>query len=103
MNENDFPKKIVAVLDENASALPELTLVRLKAARLQALQKARRPVWDFSNYRLWAPAAALMLAVAATTLWQTQGPEAADIDIALLAGDLPVYAYVDQDFARAVD
>jgi hypothetical protein len=103
MNENDFGKKIVGVLNEGANSLPELTLVRLKAARLKSLETARKPVWAFANYRLWAPAAAIMLAIAATTMWQTQESEVADIDIALLAGDLPVYAYVDKDFGRVVD
>ena len=105
MNENDFGKKIVMVLNEGTNALSELTLARLKAARLQALEKAKKPVWAMANYRLWVPAAALTLAVAATALWQAVPPEAeiADTDVALLAGDLPVYAYVDKDFARAVD
>ncbi|MGH8718280.1 MAG: DUF3619 family protein [Burkholderiales bacterium] len=105
MNENDFGRKIVGVLNETADTLPEQTLARLKAARLQALEKAKKPVWAFANFRIWVPAAALMLAVAVSTLWQVlpQEVEVADLDVALLAGDLPVYAYVDKDFGRAVD
>ena len=101
MNEHEFGKKITSFLNE--SAISDTALQRLRIARREALERARKPVW--TPLRLWVPAAALMLAVAATALWQTmpQEAEVADVDVALLAGDLPVYAYVDKDFVGALD
>lgn len=105
MNEQEFGRKIAEVLDESASALPAHTLQRLTTARRAALGKARNSSWPLANYRSWVPAAALALAVAATAFWQIlpQESEVAEIDVALLAGDLPVYAYVDKELVRALD
>lgn len=105
MNEHEFGRKIAEALNEGVSSLPEHTLQRLKIARREALEKVRKPARTLGDFRLWAPAAALTLAVAATALWQVlpQETEVADIDIALLSGDLPVYAYVDKELVRAPD
>jgi hypothetical protein len=101
MNEQEFGSKIASILNE--AQVSDTALQRLRLARREALERARRPRW--APMHIWVPAAALMLAVAATAFWQVmpQEAEVADIDVALLAGDLPVYAYVDKEFVRALD
>lgn len=114
MKDQELAKKIVRHLDEGLDTLNQVTLNQLKSARKEALNHyhTHRPVlglaWagHFSSGhgwhgpRFWLPAIALILALAGTLYWQDtqQNGDAVEIDAALLAGDLPLHAYFDEDF-----
>jgi hypothetical protein len=115
MNEREFGHQIKQQLDR-ALHLEPAALHRLKAAREQALarQRMREPafalVWvDAVVGRLSAsPAvagtalasAALILALVGIQLWQRTPTveEIAEIDTAILSGELPINAYLDKSF-----
>lgn len=115
MNEREFGHQIKQRLDR-ALDLDPATLNRLKAAREQALarQRMREPafalVWVNAVVgRLSAnPAvagialasAALILALVGIQHWQRTPTleEIAEIDTAILSGELPINAYLDKSF-----
>jgi hypothetical protein len=115
MNEREFGHQIKKQLDQ-ALDLEPAALNRLKVARDQAL--ARQRLTEPAFVLAWADAAlgrlsgnpasvsvalgaaALILALVGIQYWQ-RGPtveEIADIDAALLSGDLPINAYLDNSF-----
>ena len=115
MNERKFGYQIKQQLDHTLHLEPA-TLKRLKAAREQAL--ARQRVSEPAFALAWAdgvvgrfsgnPAsvsialigAALILALVGIQYWQQQ-PSVEDIeeiDSAILTGDLPINAYLDNSF-----
>ncbi|MBC7946210.1 MAG: DUF3619 family protein [Burkholderiales bacterium] len=123
MNEHELGKKIAGYLDRDSSNLGRQALQRLQAIRQSALAKynvspARRlslPAWAGTSgylnrfgvsrgYQFWVPVLALVLALSALLTWQVQqhSAEQAEIDAALLAGDLPVDAYINNDFNQWV-
>jgi hypothetical protein len=115
MNEREFGHQIKKQLDATLDLEPA-ALDRLKIAREQALARQRltRPVFALA----WADAAmgrlsgnhasvsialgagALILALVGVQYWQRSPTveEIADIDTALLSGDLPINAYLDKSF-----
>jgi serine/threonine protein kinase HipA of HipAB toxin-antitoxin module len=114
-----YALRVAACLAESSSVVPVDVSARLRFAREQALARARelRRTAEFtatSGASLvlgggWWPrlgAALPMLALAAGLLWiqvqqnDQQASEAADIDAALLADDLPPSAYADAGFAE---
>jgi hypothetical protein len=115
MNEREFGHQIKQRLDR-ALDLEPAVLNRLKGAREQALarQRMREPafalVWvDAVVGRLSAnPAvagialasAALILALVGIQFWQRAPTveEIAEIDTAILSGELPINAYLDKSF-----
>ena len=116
MNEKDFGEKISRLLQQGADQVDAVTAAKLKVARLQALEhyRAKQPVlglaWAgeaanrLSAYlhrpAFWGPAVTLLLVVAGAVYWQQvhQQNDGDDIDAFLLAGDLPINAYIDKDF-----
>lgn len=117
MNEHDLARKIARRLNEGLTQLGPATGDRLQRVRRRALghYRAGRPVfglawvhalktghgpWFASPSRLWLPAAVLILGLLTVTHWHATQPGAdiEDIDAALLAGDLPIHAYLDKDF-----
>ena len=115
MSERDFGYQIKQQLDRTLDLEPA-TLDRLKAARERALtrQRVAEPVFVLA----WADAAfarlsgnpasasivlagaALILTLFGMRYWQ-QTPtveETAEIDAAILTGDLPINAYLDKSF-----
>ncbi len=116
MNEREFGGKIARYLNVGLKDVDELTAAKLKAARLRALDRAMaaEPALDlasaghagaFSDFfahrrpALLAPLVAFLLAAAALFVWHgSQTPDPDDVDVSLLTGELPISAYLDQDF-----
>lgn len=114
MNEKEFAEKLKPWLERGATSIGELQAVRLKAARLRAMDAWREPVRLFgfipmSSARaqaihygvvqralLFVPLVALLAVLAAQSLNTDVDP--GDIDAQLLTQELPVDAYLDQEF-----
>jgi len=115
MNESKFGLQIKQQLDQ-ALDLDPATLNRLKVARELALARQRTAEPAFALAWVEAVAgrlsgnpasasvalagAALILALLGVQYWQQQPSveEIADIDAAILTGDLPINAYLDNSF-----
>jgi len=115
MNEREFGYQIKQHLDR-ALDLEPATLNRLKTAREQALAHQRTTETAFGL--VWADAvlgrlsgrpaaagialasAALIVALVGSRYWQRTPTveEIADIDTAILSGELPINAYLDKSF-----
>ncbi len=116
MNEKNFGEKLRPWLQRSASEVGELQATRLKSARLRALDAWREPVrllgvvtvnagtaqtLKYSVLQqalLWLPIVILLATLAAKTL----SPEAdiGELDAQLLTGELPIDAFLDQDFGE---
>lgn len=114
MNEKEFGGKVARLLESSLKQIDAATSAKLKNARLTALSRHREKaaahglVWagglggrfgELFTPRsfFWAPFVAVLLALGITGYWQYQH-EGDDVDAWLLAGDLPIQAYIDQDF-----
>jgi hypothetical protein len=118
MNEQELAKKIVQHLDHGLGQIKQGSLYRLQSARMAALEHYRKapqpvfaPAWagDMAfrvshsrhfNLRNMVAAALLVLGMMGVTYWQVamQGNDIAEIDASLLSGELPISAYLDNDF-----
>ncbi|MFN0040675.1 MAG: DUF3619 family protein [Burkholderiales bacterium] len=114
MNEDDLAHKIVARLDDRLEALPADVLERLQSARRKALMRAseRReksgaigahpPIWRLFGaglgIRLILPAAIVVAVLTGLIYWQLSGQNEDDLEAGLLAGELPIHAYIDPGF-----
>ena len=114
MKDQELAKEIARHLDDGLNLLNQGTLNQLKSARKEALNHyhAQRPAFGLAwagrfssghgrhGSRFWLPTIAVILALAGTLYWQStqQNGDAVEIDAALLAGDLPLHAYFDEDF-----
>lgn len=110
-NHKDNIDRITRELDSAVDELDELTLVRLRTARKQALADAaqRKPAWGQRRWLLPAAglaAACLLLVLVGLQWW---GPEttqdtliaAQDMDIMMAQDDLEMYS--DLEFYRWLD
>lgn len=116
MNEQHIADQIRKALNAGLRELPAEVVARLRASREQALARLRsaRPVAGLAtagsgsfgvgtgpfHLRLWLPVGALVLALAVFAYWKKleSVPETAELDAALLSGDLPPAAYIDPKF-----
>lgn len=120
MNERDIAKKISQHLNYGTNQLDRSVLLRLQAARQQALGLQAKPRHAFSlawadgnadgNHhghhghhlplRFWLSLAVLLAGLLVAVNWQTMNGDVHDeVDATLLAEeDLPVHAYLDSDF-----
>ena len=118
MNEHDFSKKLVTMLDADVNNISAKADLSLRAARHSAIAHAvsRQPggvgrsgnllhhhSW-FSQHRT-AVIGAVLIAVLLSMLgvWQIlprPADDQAEIDAALLTDDLPVHAYLDNHFTQ---
>ncbi len=114
--EPEIARKITRMLDQGSLDLDRSTLLRLAAAREQALAGDRRapawaPVWAtqlanraggrLAGTRYLLPIMVLLLGLMGMVYWQGgsgPGTELADIDARLLTDDLPIDAYLDKGF-----
>jgi Protein of unknown function (DUF3619) len=124
VNESQFARTIKDVLDGGLALAPEAA-ARLKVARERALARQRVPAREAalagagragvltggpSHFltRILLPAAFLVAAAIGIQHWQEaqraarqfaqQVAEIEEIDSGLLTGDLPIKAYLDEDF-----
>lgn len=122
MNDAQFGSQVASLLDEGLARVDEDVLTRLQVARKAALSLAVAPRharalavagtasagssgglrdW-FAGPRLWLALGMLALAISGVTLTESGGDAAADaaadLDLAILADDLPVTAYIDNGF-----
>lgn len=71
---------------------PAMELVAsLGAGRLARLPLARKPI-------IWLPTLILLVALAGILLRPEAEPDLGELDAALLTGELPINAFLDQDF-----
>jgi hypothetical protein len=118
MNEHDFSKKLVTLLDTDVNNISDKVALDLRAARHSAVAHAvsrqssgvgrsgnllHRHSW-FSQHRT-AVIGAVLIAVLLSVLgvWQMlpqPADDQAEIDAALLTDDLPVHAYLDNHFTQ---
>ncbi|BAN34657.1 hypothetical protein SCD_n00816 [Sulfuricella denitrificans skB26] len=117
MNEYGLAKKITQHLDYGTANLESRIQYRLQAARQHALEVYAKPQHSFSlawghsgngghhhgshsPFRTWLPLVVLVLGLMFVTYWQTtqQPSDIAEIDAHLLAGDLPLHAFIDNGF-----
>ena len=115
MNENDLARRIVAHLDRSLAELPTSTVQKLEAARAAALGRYRPG--NFSRTRSWLdgplgilrlrqglglrlvlPVAIVIASVTGLVFWQTSIRYEEELDAGLLAGELPLHAYIDPGF-----
>ena|SRR6185503_3792357 len=113
MNEKDFGTRLKPWLDRAASEVGEMQATRLRAARLRAMDRYREPVrllglvpvaagtaetiryGIVSRALLWLPILALLTVLAFQSLRE---PDLGEPDALLLTQELPIEAYIDQDF-----
>jgi hypothetical protein len=121
MNENDFSKKLTGYLNDSATSISAPTAAKLHAARTKAMSAYREPIrvmglmtvsghvvepaYLVRKPLFWLP----ILAIAATilTMQLTATPDdiydaSGALDAGLLTSELPVDAFLDNDFATWV-
>lgn len=120
MNENDFSRQLTDYLDRGTASIDSRLAARLVTARERTLSSYRAPIsifglvtvsgqvtnpaWLIRKPLFWLPILALAVAV-----WFAQSTQPDDIyddagliDAKLLTGELPIDAFLDQDFATWV-
>lgn len=121
MNEPELGKEITRLLDRGLDNIGQDTLQRLQAARRASLENCQVSEtifttgggmsahsghdWHFNTGRILS-LLALLLALAGVAYWQTplqQGDDIADLDIMVLTDELPVDAYLDDEFGEWLD
>jgi hypothetical protein len=118
VNETEFGKNVVNTLNAGLAQIDDNTLARLHAARERALRAYKAPVSVLglatvsghlfeANFWLkrplvWVP----VLAIAAASVFfawngtvDARYDEMGELDANLLAGELPIDAFLDKDFA----
>jgi len=116
MNEHDLARRIVAQLDRSLAGLPTSTVQKLGAARAAALARVRSgnssPGQQFwvdrllgslglrhgLAVRLVLPVVIVVASLTGLIYWQTSSHYEEELDAGLLAGELPLHAYIDPGF-----
>jgi hypothetical protein len=116
MNELHFGNRIRQVLDQSAQQLAPRTLERLRAARLQALERSRPvpaavPAYaggglgsinGTTRFSRTLPVALVLLLLGLASLYSAQqkrhAAETVELDSQLLSDELPIDAYLDKGF-----
>jgi len=115
MNENDLARRIVAQLDRSLAELPASTAQELEAVRAAALARYRpghsSPGQSWVDrllgsqglrqglaVRLVLPLAIVIASLTGLIYWQTSSHYEDELDAGLLAGELPLHAYIDPGF-----
>jgi hypothetical protein len=120
MNEHEVGKKITKLLDLGLDDIKQSTLNQLQSARRASLENYHTAEsvsnvgqgasarngneWQFKTGKLLS-IIALLFTLAGILYWQTlqQGDENEEIDILVLADDLPINAYLDDGFDAWLD
>jgi hypothetical protein len=118
MSERQFALHVCQHLDHGTATLPppvadglmdarQLALAHLRPARhgmLATLGGVDLHTLAWGGRMLLLSAALVLLAVAAAHVKEERrARELADVDVALLADDLPIHAYLDRGFSRWLD
>ena len=115
MNENDLARRIVARLDRSLAELPTSTAQKLEAARAAALARYRpgnslpglswmdklpgsQDLRQGFAMRLVLPVAIIIASLTGLIYWQASSHYEEELDAGLLAGELPLHAYIDPGF-----
>ena len=110
MNENDLARRIVERLDHGLDELPPSTTQKLQAARTAALARYRAaprneglPVGALLPgrglaLRLVLPVAIVIASLTGLLYWQMSPSHEDELDTGMLAGELPIHAYIDPGF-----
>lgn len=121
MNEHEKGRKIARYLDDSLDALDPSIVRRLETARSRALAAlpdrenaaelalsgaapgrsgpAAPPSWS-GAFRVLLPAAALLVAMVGTYVWQELDARPDEAEMDLLADELPIDAYLDKGFQQ---
>ncbi len=121
MNEREFATRIKQDLNYGLGQLSPAVTARLAAAREAALGAMAVPTAETERLALaghpghglghdtplarkWLPVAFLLLALAGALYWHAEmSAEPYDIDAAILAGELPLRAYLDPEFQQWIE
>jgi hypothetical protein len=120
MREPEVGRKVAHLLDNGLNDIRQGTLNRLESARRASLENyhmaeamvdagqgaSARTSHDWhARTRKRLSAIALLFALASVVYWQAlqQGDENEEIDIMLLVDDLPINAYLDDEFNAWLD
>lgn len=117
MNEREFASKIKQDLNYGAGRLSTNVSTRLKQAREQAMeafaaQNVNAHAYAYAGHpgqthplatRTWLPFALITLALLGALYWQQDVTHEENLDVALLTSDLPLNAFVDQNFQAWLD
>jgi len=115
MKENDLARRIVAQLDRSLTELPTSTVRKLETARATALARYRasgtstdqlwlgrllgsRGLRQGLAVRLVLPVAIVIASLTGLIYWQSASHYEEELDTGLLAGELPLHAYIDPGF-----
>src|SRR6185295_9819727 len=117
MNEQELANKVVQHLNQGLGTIKQGTLYQLQSARQAALDRYReapQPVlglaWAgdiafrvshnrYFNARSMLALGLLVLSLIGVTYWQVlQANDSAEVDASLLTDDLPINAYLDNNF-----
>ncbi|HWH46189.1 MAG TPA: DUF3619 family protein [Burkholderiales bacterium] len=114
MNENDLARWIVAQLDRSLAELPDSSVRKLQAARAAALARYRAGSVPERTWvdrllgnpgrrgglamRLILPVAIVIASLTGLIYWQTASHYEDELEAGLLAGELPLHAYIDPGF-----
>jgi len=115
MTENDLARRIVAQLDRSLTELPTSTVRKLETARATALARYRaggtwtdqlwlgrllgsRGLRQGLAMRLVLPVAIVIASLTGIIYWQSASHYEEELDTGLLAGELPLHAYIDPGF-----
>lgn len=120
MNESETGKKVARLLDRGLDDIKQSTLNQLQAARRASLENYRMDGaivnvgrgasarsghdWHLKTGKLLS-LITLLLTLVSVAYWQAlhQGDENEEIDIMLLIDDLPISAYLDNEFDAWLD
>lgn len=116
MNEKEFSQKITRTLNWGLTRLEDDKLVKLRAARQQAMSQYREPInvlglvtvsgqtLNVSSWirkpLFWLPILAVVVLFASYTFTSDDDivDESGELDARLLTGELPINAFLDKDF-----
>lgn len=115
MNESELGKKVAQLLDHSLDSIDQSTLSRLQSGRKTSIENYRecemlatagdspnisKPRSPYFNVKNILPLVTLLLILVSYTYWQSfqYSDENYEIDILLLADDLPINAYLDNEF-----
>jgi hypothetical protein len=117
MNENDFGPKLAGWLKQGEAHVGEINEIKLRSARLRAMEAYREPVRLLGLVTIPGPTAmlkyafiqrpllllpvAILIAVLAGANLGQQDP--GEVDAQLLTGELPIEAFLDKDFSSWLD